>query len=516
MQHLEWISDPKTEGVNRLAPRAYYIPLDAQGNSRARSLNGDWDFAYFDSPLDLPEDVTAVSFGHSIPVPSCWECHGWGQKQYLNVNYPIPFDPPAVPALNPVGVYRRSFTANAAGGRVCLVFEGVSSCMMLYVNGAFAGLTKGSHLQAEFDVTDLCRPGENSLTAVVFTWSSGTYLEDQDAYRYHGIFRDVYLLERAQDHVRDFFIHAETDGSVQVDLDVQGSCTPEMTVASPDGSVLPLSGGKGKVPGVRLWNAENPVLYTLELRTREEIIRVHFGDLDRRLVTQALAAFYWLRELRGIEKKPSTSELVDWLRALIAGGVDPSLITERLPFAGVLLKKDKDLRTLALLHVKFAEGILHMALSENGSCHSSCHRNRAGRRGGALRKSRHRDGRRNGGLECRIQLLLRVKAVEHRLTSALSNSVPGDDAVAAVNWLTVRKQPCAGELYGSGKSVSAAVQLYKICGDLLGRGVQLLPEHIEAFVIGLHQLWSEGADILAPSIASEEFARSSVQPLIRN
>ena len=80
----------------------------------------------------------------------------------------------------------------------------------------------------------------------------------------------------------------------------------------------------------------------------EEIIRVHFGDLDRRLVTQALAAFYWLRELRGIEKKPSTSELVDWLRALIAGGVDPSLITERLPFAGVLLKKDKDLRTLHL------------------------------------------------------------------------------------------------------------------------------------------------------------------------
>ena len=277
MQHLEWIQDPKTEGVNRLAPRAYYIPLDAQGNSRARSLNGDWDFAYFDSPLDLPEDVTAVSFGHSIPVPSCWECHGWGQKQYLNVNYPIPFDPPAVPALNPVGVYRRSFTANAAGGRVCLVFEGVSSCMMLYVNGAFAGLTKGSHLQAEFDVTDLCRPGENSLTAVVFTWSSGTYLEDQDAYRYHGIFRDVYLLERAQDHVRDFFIHAETDGSVQVDVDVQGGCTPEMTVASPDGSVLPLSGGKGKVPGVRLWNAENPVLYTLELRTREEIIRVPFG-----------------------------------------------------------------------------------------------------------------------------------------------------------------------------------------------------------------------------------------------
>ena len=79
----------------------------------------------------------------------------------------------------------------------------------------------------------------------------------------------------------------------------------------------------------------------------EQIIRVHFGDLDKNLVQQALAAFYWLRELRGIEKKPSTSELVDWLRALVAGGVDPDFITAKIPFAGVLLKKNKDLRTLA-------------------------------------------------------------------------------------------------------------------------------------------------------------------------
>ena len=78
----------------------------------------------------------------------------------------------------------------------------------------------------------------------------------------------------------------------------------------------------------------------------EQIIRVHFGDLEDKLVKQALAAFYWLRELRGIEKKPSTSELVDWLRALITGGVDPDRIQSEIPFAGVLLKKDKDLRLL--------------------------------------------------------------------------------------------------------------------------------------------------------------------------
>ena len=78
----------------------------------------------------------------------------------------------------------------------------------------------------------------------------------------------------------------------------------------------------------------------------ERIVRVHFGDLEKRLVQQALAAFYWVRELRDIEKKPSTSELVDWLRALMAGGVAPDRVAKEIPFAGVLLKKDKDLRTL--------------------------------------------------------------------------------------------------------------------------------------------------------------------------
>ena len=79
----------------------------------------------------------------------------------------------------------------------------------------------------------------------------------------------------------------------------------------------------------------------------ERIVRVHLPDIEEALVEQALEAFYWLRGLRDIEKKPSTSELVDWLRALAAGGVDPQQITEKIPYAGVLLKKDKDLRTLA-------------------------------------------------------------------------------------------------------------------------------------------------------------------------
>jgi len=78
----------------------------------------------------------------------------------------------------------------------------------------------------------------------------------------------------------------------------------------------------------------------------EEILRVHFDNLEEKLVKQALSGFYWVRELKGIEKKPSTSELVDWIRAMVAGGVDPDIITDKIPFDGVLLKKDKDLQTL--------------------------------------------------------------------------------------------------------------------------------------------------------------------------
>ena len=78
----------------------------------------------------------------------------------------------------------------------------------------------------------------------------------------------------------------------------------------------------------------------------ERILRVHFDHLEEDLLHQAMAAFYWLRQLRDIDKKPGTSELVDWLRALTAGGVDPARIGKEIPFAGVLLKKDKDLRTL--------------------------------------------------------------------------------------------------------------------------------------------------------------------------
>ena len=302
-------ANPKILHERREAPRAYYIPTDENGNSRAFSLNDKWDFAYFETPMDVPEDVLSISFSHKIPVPGCWECYGFGQKQYLNVNYPIPFDPPAIPTLNPVGVYRRSFSYNPTAGQLYIVFDGVSSCLVLYVNGRRCGMTKGSHLMAEFEIGSFCQSGENVLTAVVYTWSSGTYLEDQDAYRYHGIFRDVYLLTRPQNHIRDFFIHTKIDGRVHVETEIKGDCPCTLSILLPDGLELPLSGGEGRIMNPRLWTSETPNLYTLILRSPGEMIRTEFGlreisiSVNRELLINGVPV-----KLRGVNRHDSNPD----------------------------------------------------------------------------------------------------------------------------------------------------------------------------------------------------------------
>ena len=268
---------------NREAPRAYAIPFDTaqdainnrrENNARYVLLNGEWDFRYFDCPLDLPDDVAEITFEKKLPVPSCWECYGYGQYHYTNINYPFPYDPPAVPSLNRVGVYQRSFDWRS-GEKLYIVFEGVSSCFEVYLNGKYAGLSKASHLQAEFDLTALAQDGENTLTVVVYTWSSGSYLEDQDFFRFHGIFRDVYLLKRPENHLRDFFIHADVDGSVRVDTECTGDAACTLRYFAPDGSEISLKDGKIEHP--QLWSAEKPMLYSLLIECNGEYIFRHFG-----------------------------------------------------------------------------------------------------------------------------------------------------------------------------------------------------------------------------------------------
>lgn len=203
---------------NRRDAHATLVPYEkiasARRGDRMQSpyfylLNGQWKFAYAANIAQVPEGFEQGGLDDgswdTLAVPACWQLSGYGRPNYVNTRYPFPVDPPFVPIDNPVGVYRTRFALPEAwgGDRICLYFEGVCSLFNVWVNGQFVGMSKGSHMTAEFDVTDVCQEGENVLAVQVFQWSDASYLEDQDMWRLNGIFRDVYLLSRPTVHVRD-------------------------------------------------------------------------------------------------------------------------------------------------------------------------------------------------------------------------------------------------------------------------------------------------------------------------
>jgi len=256
--------NPLATSENRLPPRSYYIP---QGISEHYDLNGTWQFAYFSRDIDVPETITNWD---TIPVPSCWQLHGYEAPNYTNINYPYPVDMPYVPDDNPCGVYQREFVLPKKWGRVYYIFEGVSSCAFLYINGKYVGFTQGSHLQAEFDVTDFVHEGTNTVRVQVLKWCCGSYLEDQDFLRFNGIFRDTYILQRPEGHLTDVQIlpNAQT-----IDIYLEGTaavrifdgdallCDTSMTdhfAFTPEHPVL--------------WNAEKPHLYRVELERGGEVL----------------------------------------------------------------------------------------------------------------------------------------------------------------------------------------------------------------------------------------------------
>ena len=266
MRHYE---NPECTSENRCAPRSYYIP---GGVSERQLLNGTWKFAYYSRDIDGPEHIEKWD---TTPVPACWQLHGYENPNYCNVNYPYPCDPPYVPDDNPCGVYEREFELNRKWGRVYFVLEGVASCAYVYVNGSYVGFTQGSHLQAEFEITDYVNCGTNVLRVKVLKWCCGSYLEDQDFFRYNGIFRDVYILQRPKDHITDVemipadnAIHIRLDGTAEVRILAGEKLLAEDTIENnftyiPEAPIL--------------WNAEKPFLYTVELERAGEIITLKTG-----------------------------------------------------------------------------------------------------------------------------------------------------------------------------------------------------------------------------------------------
>ncbi|MBQ8230968.1 MAG: glycoside hydrolase family 2 [Lachnospiraceae bacterium] len=261
--------NPEQTSENRMPSRSYYIP---GGISEYKLLNGDWRFAYFSRDIDEPEEITEWD---TIPVPSCWQLHGYENPNYTNINYPYPCDPPYVPDDNPCGIYEREFEVAKKWGKVYFVLEGVASCAFLYINSQYVGFTQGSHLQAEFDITPYVKEGTNTIRVKVLKWCCGSYLEDQDFFRYNGIFRDCYILQRPQGHIADVDmiptekeIHIKLAGNAVVRI-YDGNQLLTETEMTDTFSYIP--------ENPVLWNAEKPHLYTVELERAGEIITLKAG-----------------------------------------------------------------------------------------------------------------------------------------------------------------------------------------------------------------------------------------------
>ncbi len=261
--------NPERTSENRLPPRSYYIP---GGISEYYLLNGAWDFAYFRRDIDVPEEITQWA---SIRVPGCWQTQGYDQVNYTNTNYPYPVDLPYVPDDNPCGVYRRSFELAAVWGKVYLVLEGVASCAFLEVNGKYVGFTQGSHLQAEFDITDYVRPGTNTMRIKVLKWCCGSYLEDQDFFRHTGIFRDCYILQRPFGHIGDVDMIPDYD-SIRIRID--GQAQVQISAGEKVLCRSEMDGEFSFTPADPIrWNAEKPFLYDVQLERGGEVLQFRTG-----------------------------------------------------------------------------------------------------------------------------------------------------------------------------------------------------------------------------------------------
>lgn len=328
MQWQRYFEDPTVTRIGTEQDHAYFLPYpnaDAAlaGNGRdsvcKTLLNGDWRFSYFPSPYELEDAMTAEGYGESgmdtISVPSVWQTQGYDHHQYTNDQYPFPYDPPYIPLENPCALYRRSFSLSGqqASQRTYLHFEGVDSCFYVWVNGAFIGYDTVSHSTSEFDITEQVREGANTLAVIVLKWCAASYLEDQDKFRMSGIFRDVYLLHRPEQHLRDYTVYTRLMEDVAL-LDVEPAFrgkpqSVRATLLSADGVRLSSTEGSGilrlRIEKPVLWNAEQPYLYRLLLETEGEAVLEKIGVRDVRIEKAVLLVNGIPVKLKGVNRHDS-------------------------------------------------------------------------------------------------------------------------------------------------------------------------------------------------------------------
>ena len=217
--HHDW-EDNHVLQVNREPARAYFIPYGVNKGDRMLSLNGDWKFRWTKTTdemiMDFYQTDYDVSTWKTLAVPAVWEVNGYGTPIYVSAGYPFKIDPPYVTKepkkdwttyveRNPTGQYKRTFMLPAAweSGQTFLRFEGVMSAFYVWVNGKRVGYSQGSMEPSEFNVTKYLKSGENQIAVEVYKYSDGSYLEDQDFWRFGGIHRDVLLYHTPDIRLRD-------------------------------------------------------------------------------------------------------------------------------------------------------------------------------------------------------------------------------------------------------------------------------------------------------------------------
>ena len=313
-------------GINKLPGYATHTPYatpeqaaadDPAASAYRESLNGAWKFHWAKQPSERPVEFYKSDYDVSdwelLPVPSNWQMHGYGDPIYTNTVYPFAVSPPLImdpvrhywtksKTPNPVGSYRREFTVAKAwrDRNIFLQFEGVKSAMFVWVNGRKVGYSQGSMTPAVFDITDhLDAHGTNTLAVEVYRWSDGSYLEDQDMWRFSGIYRDVFLFAKPKTHIRDFFALPDLDedyrhGVLAISTQVANSrdkaaagdaakVSLAATLLDAEGKVVdesqteldvdPGAEVEAKlaldVPDAKLWSAEIPNLHRLVLTLRD-------------------------------------------------------------------------------------------------------------------------------------------------------------------------------------------------------------------------------------------------------
>ena len=210
--------------INREPARAAFTPFHAQKGDCSICLDGTWKFRWTPVPDERIVEFYQTDFNDKdwvgFPVPANWEVNGYGTPIYVSAGYPFKIDPPRVmgePKVdyttykerNPVGQYRRSFQLPAgweARGQTLLRFEGVMSAFYVWINGERVGYSQGSMEPSEFNITNYLHAGENQIALEVYRYSDGSYLEDQDFWRFGGIHRSIHLLHTPDIRIRDYAV----------------------------------------------------------------------------------------------------------------------------------------------------------------------------------------------------------------------------------------------------------------------------------------------------------------------